>query len=131
MASKAKLDGLFGARFHVTVYAKYNEVAKLPWQRSWCFQQMWPDVFPMGLVSMKGDSRVHPDLFYDPDAVQRITHRRSKTQLVLVKNQLCVIRPSSNECRSFQKSKHWFGAVLGSPVLLSLHQINIFEFFKG
>lgn len=105
MASKAKLDGLFGARFHVTVYAKYNEVAKLPWQRSWCFQQMWPDVFPMGLVSIKGDSRVRPDLFYDPDAVQHITHRRSKTQLVLMSVDL-------------SRRANRFCAVLGSPVLL-------------
>lgn len=50
------LDGLAGAHFHVTVVAKYTEVAKLPWQRSWCFQQMWPDVFP-------GGTRVHEGWF--------------------------------------------------------------------
>lgn len=92
MASKAKSGWIIGARFHLTVVAKYNEVAKPPWQRSWCFQQMWPDVFPRGLVSMEGDSPVPPDLFYYPDAVQHITHSRSKTQLVLVKIQLSVIR---------------------------------------
>lgn len=26
----------------VTPVAKYNEVAKPPWQRSWCYWQMWP-----------------------------------------------------------------------------------------
>lgn len=71
--------------FHVTAVAKYNEVAKLAWQRSGCSQQMWPDVMLRGLVPMKEDSRVRLDFLYYPDAVHHITHRRSKTQLVLAK----------------------------------------------
>lgn len=89
---RLNLGGWFGPRLHVPVVAKYNEVAKLPWQRSWWFQQICPDVLPRGLVSMKGDSRVRADLFHDPDAGQHITHRRSKTQLVLAKSHFSVIR---------------------------------------